>query len=145
MERTMFKFKHLMRERGHGWHSHGHHAGPRGWHGRGEGHRGWKGWSEDGPDSGRGGGRRRMFDGGELRLVLLKLIAEKPRHGYDLIRAIEERTGGGYAPSPGIVYPTLTMLSEMGLIDEQSAEGARKQFAVTPEGTAHLAEHEAEV
>ena len=82
-----------------------------------------------------------MFDGGELRLVLLKLIADKPRHGYDLIRAIEERTGGAYAPSPGIVYPTLTMLSEMGLIDEQLVEGARKLFAVTPEGTAHLAEH----
>jgi DNA-binding PadR family transcriptional regulator len=86
-----------------------------------------------------------MFDGGELRLVLLKLIADKPRHGYDLIRAIEERTGGAYAPSPGIVYPTLTLLSEMGLIDEQLAEGARKQFAVTPEGTVHLAEHDAEV
>jgi DNA-binding PadR family transcriptional regulator len=121
----------------------GHHAGPRGGRsGRGEGGRGW---DEDGPGFGRGGGRRRMFDGGELRLVLLKLIADKPRHGYDLIRAIEERTGGAYAPSPGIVYPTLTLLSEMGLIDEQLAEGARKQFAVTPEGTAHLAEHDAEV
>lgn len=117
--------------------------GPRGGRfGRGEGPRGW---SEDGAGSGHGGGRRRMFDGGELRLVLLKLIADKPRHGYDLIRAIEERTGGAYAPSPGIVYPTLTMLSEMGLIDEQLAEGARKQFAITAEGTAHLAEHEAEV
>ena len=121
----------------------GHHAGPRGGRfGHGEGPRGW---SEDGPGFGRGGGRRRMFDGGELRLVLLKLIADKPRHGYDLIRAIEERTGGAYAPSPGIVYPTLTMLSEMGLIDEQLADGARKLFAITPEGTAHLAEHEAEV
>jgi DNA-binding PadR family transcriptional regulator len=86
-----------------------------------------------------------MFDGGELRLVLLKLIADKPRHGYDLIRAIEERTGGAYAPSPGIVSPTLTMLNEMGLIDEQLAESARKLFAVTPEGTTHLAEHDAEV
>ena len=121
----------------------GHHAGPRGGRsGRGEGPRGW---GEDGPGFGRGGGRRRVFDGGELRLVLLKLIADKPRHGYDLIRAIEERTGGAYAPSPGIVYPTLTMLSEMGLIDEQLAEGTRKQFAITAEGTAHLAEHEAEV
>jgi DNA-binding PadR family transcriptional regulator len=118
--------------------------GPRrGRFGRGEGPRGW---SEEGSGSGRGGGgRRRMFDGGELRLALLKLIADKPRHGYDLIRAIEERTGGAYAPSPGIVYPTLTMLSEMGLIEEQLAEGARKQFAITPEGTAHLAEHESEV
>jgi DNA-binding PadR family transcriptional regulator len=132
-----------MREGRHGRGFHGHHAGPRGgWAGRGEG---WKGWGEDGEGVGRGGGRRRMFDGGELRLVLLKLIADKPRHGYDLIRAIEERTGGAYAPSPGIVYPTLTMLSEMGLIDEQSADGARKQFAITPDGTAHLAEREAEV
>jgi DNA-binding PadR family transcriptional regulator len=139
----MFGFRHAMREGRHGRGFDGHHAGPRGSKfGRGEGGRGW---SEDGPGFGRGGGRRRMFDGGELRLVLLKLIADKPRHGYDLIRAIEERTGGAYAPSPGIVYPTLTLLSEMGLIDEQLAEGARKQFAVTPEGTAHLAEHEAEV
>jgi DNA-binding PadR family transcriptional regulator len=141
----MFGFRHATREGRHGHGFHGHHAGPRGgWSGRGEGWRGRKGWAEDG-ESGRGGGRRRMFDGGELRLVLLKLIAEKPRHGYDLIRAIEERTGGAYAPSPGIVYPTLTMLSEMGLIDEQSADGARKQFAITPDGTAHLAEREAEV
>jgi DNA-binding PadR family transcriptional regulator len=139
----MFGFRHAMREGRHGRGFDGHHAGPRGGrHGRGEGGRGW---DEDGPGFGRGGGRRRMFDGGELRLVLLKLIADKPRHGYDLIRAIEERTGGAYAPSPGIVYPTLTLLSEMGLIDEQLAEGARKQFAVTPEGTAHLAEHDAEV
>jgi DNA-binding PadR family transcriptional regulator len=120
-----------------------HHAGPRrgGPFGRDEGPGGW-----DGEESGRGrGGRRRMFDGGELRLLLLKLIADKPRHGYDLIRAIEELTGGAYAPSPGIVYPTLTLLSEMGLIDEQLAEGARKRFAITPEGTAHLAEHAADI
>jgi DNA-binding PadR family transcriptional regulator len=142
----MFGQRHAMREgrRCHGGDFGGRHMGPRGGRfGRGEGPRGW---GEEGPGSGRGGGgRRRMFDGGELRLVLLKLIADKPRHGYDLIRAIEERTGGAYAPSPGIVYPTLTMLSEMGLIEEQLAEGARKQFAITREGTAHLAEHEAEV
>ena len=137
----MFGFRHAMREGRHGLD--GHHASPRGGRfGRGEGGRGW---GEDGQGFGRGGGRRRMFDGGELRLVLLKLIADKPRHGYDLIRAIEERTGGAYAPSPGIVYPTLTMLNEMGLIDEQLAESARKLFAVTPEGTTHLAEHDAEV
>jgi DNA-binding PadR family transcriptional regulator len=141
----MFGSRHAMREGRscHGDRFDGHHAGPRGGRfGRGEGPRGW---SEDGPGFGRGGGRRRMFDGGELRLVLLKLIADKPRHGYDLIRAIEERTGGAYAPSPGIVYPTLTMLSEMGLVDEQLADGARKLFAITPEGTAHLVEHDAEV
>jgi DNA-binding PadR family transcriptional regulator len=86
-----------------------------------------------------GGGRRgRVFDGGELRLVLLKLIADAPRHGYDLIRAIEELTGGAYAPSPGVVYPTLTLLEDMGLIAEAKAEGAKKQFAITEAGTAEL-------
>ena len=70
-----------------------------------------------------------MFDAGELRLVLLKLIADQPRHGYDLIRAIEEMTHGAYAPSPGIVYPTLTMLQDMGLIEEAKGEGSRKAFA----------------
>ena len=63
-----------------------------------------------------------MFEGGELRLVLLKLIADEPRHGYELIKAIEEMTGGEYAPSPGIVYPTLTMLEDMGLIAEAKSK-----------------------
>jgi DNA-binding PadR family transcriptional regulator len=85
-----------------------------------------------------GGGRRRMFDGGELRLVLLALLEEQPRHGYDLIREIEERTGGAYAPSPGVVYPTLTMLDELEHIEEVKAEGARKRFAITDAGRAHL-------
>ncbi|WP_407696469.1 PadR family transcriptional regulator [Sphingomonas abietis] len=86
----------------------------------------------------RGGGRRRLFDGGELRLVLLRLIGDQPRHGYDLIRGIEERTGGAYAPSPGVVYPTLTMLGDMGHIEEQASGGNRKIFAVTAEGQALL-------
>ncbi|WP_324809006.1 PadR family transcriptional regulator [Sphingomonas sp. LY29] len=90
-------------------------------------------------------GRKRMFGSGELRLVLLKLIADEPRHGYDLIKAIEELTGGDYAPSPGVVYPTLTMLTDMGLIEEQAAEGSRKAFAVTDEGKAHLDENSDEV
>jgi DNA-binding PadR family transcriptional regulator len=95
---------------------------------------------------GRGGrGRRRMFEGGELRLVLLKLIADEPRHGYDLIRAIEDMTGGEYAPSPGVIYPTLTLLQDMGLIEEAPGEGPRKSFQVTPEGRDHLAEREEEV
>jgi DNA-binding PadR family transcriptional regulator len=89
---------------------------------------------------GGGGGRRRMFDGGELKLVLLKLIADTPRHGYDLIREIEAMTGGSYAPSPGVVYPTLTLLDEMNLIAEQQSDGAKKRFAVTDEGRALLAE-----
>ncbi len=94
----------------------------------------------------RGGGRgRRVFDAGELRLVLLKLVADQPRHGYDLIRAIEELTGGAYAPSPGVIYPTVTMLQDMELIEEQRSEGARRLFAVTAGGSAHLAERADEV
>lgn len=90
---------------------------------------------------GHGGGRkRRLFDGGELRLLLLKLIAETPRHGYDLIREIEERTSGTYAPSPGVVYPTLTLLVDMGLIEEAASDGARKLFQITDTGAAHLQE-----
>ncbi len=84
--------------------------------------------------------RRRMFDAGELQLVLLKLIAEAPRHGYELILALETLTSGAYAPSPGVVYPTLTLLQDMGLIAETGTGGARKTYAVTPEGEAHLAE-----
>ena len=107
----------------------------------GFGHRGF-GHRRGRDGEGRGGPRgRRMFDGGELRLVLLKLIADEPRHGYDLIRQVEELTGGAYAPSPGIVYPTLTLLDDMGLIEAQQAEGAKKLFAVTDAGTAHLAEN----
>ena len=86
-----------------------------------------------------------MFEAGELRLVLLKLIADQPRHGYDLIQAMEELTHGSYAPSPCVIYPTLTMLADMGLIRENEAEGSRKIFAVTPEGEAYLAERKEEV
>jgi DNA-binding PadR family transcriptional regulator len=85
-----------------------------------------------------------MFESGELRLVLLKLIADEPRHGYDLIRAIEELTGGEYAPSPGVVYPTLTLLQDMGLIEEAPGEGPRKSFQVTGEGRDYLAERSEE-
>lgn len=114
--------------------------GGRGWHGS------WGPFTFDLGEEGWGGGRRgrrarRIFESGELRLVLLKLISEQPRHGYDLIRAVEEMTGGEYAPSPGIVYPTLTMLQEMGLIEETPGEGARKPFQITEAGTAHLEEN----
>lgn len=98
--------------------------------------------SGEGP---RGGRRARVFDGGELRLVLLKLIAERPRHGYDLIREIETLTAGAYVPSPGVVYPTLTLLDEMGLIAEQQSEGAKKRFAATDGGEQHLADRADEV
>nr|WP_294848880.1 PadR family transcriptional regulator [uncultured Sphingomonas sp.] len=99
-----------------------------------------------GPFGGGGRGRRRrMFDSGELRLVLLKLLADQPRHGYELIKAIEEMTGGDYAPSPGIVYPTLTMLDDMGLIAERKGEDSKKIYEATDDGVAHLAENQVEV
>jgi len=112
---------------------------------------GWGPFHFEFDDSGFGGARRggrrsrRMFESGELRLVLLKLIADEPRHGYDLIRAIEDLTGGEYAPSPGVVYPTLTLLQDMGLIEEAAVEGPRKPFQVTEDGRAHLEEKADEV
>lgn len=117
-----------------------HHFGRRGF-----GHHSSHGWHGDSDEGRSGRSRRRVFDSGELRLVLLKLIADEPRHGYELIRAIEELTGGSYVPSPGMVYPTLTLLDEMGHIAETKSEGARKAFAVTVDGTAHLVERKTEV
>jgi DNA-binding PadR family transcriptional regulator len=92
-----------------------------------------------------GSGRRRMFRSGELRLVLLKLIADEPRHGYELIRAIEDMTGGDYTPSPGVIYPTLTLLQDMELIVETPGEDLKKIFEVTDEGRKTLADSEDEV
>ncbi|WP_086734162.1 PadR family transcriptional regulator [Erythrobacter colymbi] len=103
---------------------------------------------EGGPEGyrGRRGGRRgRMFAQGELRLALLALIAENPSHGYELIKAIEEMTGGDYAPSPGAVYPTLQLLEDEGAIEEAQAEGAKKPFAVTAQGTQELEDRKDEV
>lgn len=93
---------------------------------------------------GRGPGGR-MFQHGDLRLLILALIAETPRHGYELIREIESRLGGAYAPSPGVVYPTLTMLEELGYVTSATTEGSKRQYTVTPEGTAHLAANQASV
>ena len=104
--------------------------------------------SEEGGEGfrGRRGGRRgRMFAPGELRLALLALIAENPSHGYELIKAIEEMTGGDYAPSPGAVYPTLQLLEDEGAIQEAEAEGAKKPFAVTAQGSEELEDRRDEV
>jgi len=128
---------------------HNHHGGPRSgsfrrgpfefeWSFENESGRGGRG------SGGRGGGRRRVFDGEELKLVLLALLGDGPRHGYDLIRQIEDRTGGAYAPSPGIVYPTLTLLDEMDLIEEVKEEGARRRFRITATGTAWVEERRAQ-
>lgn len=112
----------------------------------------WR-WDSDeageGAEESRGPGRRqrrgRMFATGELRLVMLALIAEQPRHGYELIKEIEEMTGGGYAPSPGAVYPTLQLLEDEGAIEQAEAEGAKKPFAATDKGRTELAERSDEV
>lgn len=111
-----------------------HHCAPHG--GFGEGRRGFRGrW---------GGGPARMFGAGDLRYVLLQLISEKPSHGYEIIKSIEERLGGTYAPSPGIVYPMLTMLEEMGWASAVT-EGTRKLYSITEDGAKALAENKAMV
>jgi DNA-binding PadR family transcriptional regulator len=91
----------------------------------------------------RGGRLGRVFDQGDLRYVLLHLIAEKPRHGYELIKAIEDKFGGMYSPSPGVVYPTLTLIEELGLVSVENAGGTRRLYALTAEGTAFLAANRA--
>jgi DNA-binding PadR family transcriptional regulator len=118
------------REEGHGPEAEG-----RGRHGRhhgGPGHR----FFREGP-----GGRGRVFDQGELRFVLLALIAEAPRHGYEIIKAIEDRLGGSYSPSPGVIYPTLTLINELGYATVSETGGGRKLYTITEEGRAHLAEN----
>jgi DNA-binding PadR family transcriptional regulator len=85
-----------------------------------------------------------MFGAGDLRYVLLQLISEKPSHGYEIIKSIQERLGGTYAPSPGIVYPMLTMLEDMGWASSVT-EGTRKLYSITEEGAKALAENKAVV
>jgi DNA-binding PadR family transcriptional regulator len=102
----------------------------------------------DGPRRGRGGGPGggdwfkvgRMLAQGDLKLLALALIAEQPRHGYELIKLIEEKTSGAYSPSPGVVYPTLTFLEEAGYVTAMS-EGAKKRYAITDEGRAYIEEN----
>ena len=92
---------------------------------------------------GRHGGR--LFDYGELRLLLLAMIAERPRHGYELIKAIEDRLGGSYSPSPGVIYPTLAWLDDMGYATIEVEEPGRKRYRITSEGEAFLAANRAAV
>ncbi len=92
---------------------------------------------------GRGGRQPgRLFEHGELRLVVLALIAERPRHGYQIIKEIEDRTAGTYSPSPGVVYPTLTLLEELGHATVAEADG-KKRYAISADGDRHLAAHQA--
>ena len=103
-----------------GRHFGGHHGG---------GRHGWGGGSRMG----------RLFEQGDLRFLILSLIEEKPRHGYEIIKAIEEKLQGLYSPSPGVIYPTLTLLEEMGYATVAQAEGNKKLYAITDEGRAFLA------
>ena len=82
----------------------------------------------------------RMLAQGDLRLIALALIAEQPRHGYEIIKVLEDKTAGWYSPSPGIVYPTLTYLEEAGYVTAE-VEGAKKRYTITDEGRAHLEEN----
>jgi DNA-binding PadR family transcriptional regulator len=82
-----------------------------------------------------------MFDQGHLKFVILGLLAEKPRHGYEIIKEIEEKFGGMYSPSPGTVYPTLTMLEDLGYAKVTPEESGKKVYEITDEGRAHLAEN----
>lgn len=107
-------------------HGHGRHRGP-GLFERGGGRRGGR------DEFGRGGGGR-FFGPGDLRSLLLWLIGEKPRHGYELIKAVEQLVGGAYSPSPGSVYPILSLLEDMGQIEATSSEGGKKLFAITDAG-----------
>lgn len=135
--------------------SHGGHCGPREERHRGR-HGGWEafmgrgrgfGGGFGGPfgGGGFGGDRERLFDSGELRLVILGLVAEKPSYGYEIIKAIEERLSGGYAPSPGVVYPTLTLLEEEGFATVSNAEGSKKLYTVTEQGAEYLKTNQATV
>ena len=129
---------------------HDHHGGFAFGHGFGRGMRGphradfgpgWEGREARGRGHGhgrRGGGR--LFDHGTLRWVLLSLIADKPSHGYELIKAVETKLGGAYSPSPGVIYPSLTLLEEMGAL-ESEAQGGKKLYSITEAGRALLDEN----
>jgi DNA-binding PadR family transcriptional regulator len=111
-------------------------GGPAGW--------GFEGFGDlwgakGGPRRSRHGGR--MFEQGDLKLVVLRLLEEKPRHGYEIIKELEGRLGGAYSPSPGTVYPTLTLLEDMGFARVVPEEGGKKIYEITDEGRKHLAEH----
>ena len=146
----------------HHYDEHFEHAGPSD---RGQ-HRMWRkfaamgrrgGWGFGGPGGGFGPGGwggfgnwgdnfriGRMLASGDLRLIALYFIEQQPRHGYDLIKAIEDKTGGVYVPSPGVVYPALTFLEEAGYVTS-TAEANKRLYTITEEGKAHLSDNRAAV
>lgn len=119
----------------------------------GPGRGGWGGFDPDftgwfgGGRRGRGGPFRggRMFEQGDLKYVILQLLDEKPRHGYEIIKALEERFGGMYSPSAGTVYPTLTLLEDLGYARVTVEEGGKKVYSITDEGRAYLAQNRSAV
>src|SRR5713101_7910419 len=108
---------------------------PRPWEafGFGFGPRGWA-WG------GRGPRRRQWFEAGDMKYVILKLLRDKPRHGYEVMKELEERMHGCYSPSPGTVYPTLQWLEDEGLVKAKEVDG-KKVYEITPEGLKFLDEH----
>jgi DNA-binding PadR family transcriptional regulator len=112
-------------------HFFGRHQG-----GRGFGHFG-KGFMDGGGFGGRAFGMGRKLASVDLQLLILGLLAEKPRHGYEIIKALEEKSKGFYIPSPGMVYPALTYLEEIGHATVE-AVGARKLYHITDAGKEHL-------
>ena len=121
--------------------------------GRGSSFRGGRGgfWAEMGEGWGRHGRHQfggefggRLFDSGELRLVILSYIAEKPSHGYEIMKGIAEKMGGVYTPSAGVVYPTLNQLEDEGFATA-TTEGGKKQYTITEAGRAELEAHKARI
>ncbi|HEX6534883.1 MAG TPA: PadR family transcriptional regulator [Gemmatimonadaceae bacterium] len=129
------------------WHEH-RCGGFRTWAGAGRGFDpDFMGWFWGAP-RGRHGRRfrgGRMFEQGDLKYVILRLLEEKPRHGYEIIKEIEDRFGGAYSPSPGTVYPTLSMLEDLGYARAQVEEGGKKIYEITDEGRRYLAENHSTV
>jgi len=128
----------------HGHHGHDDHESHEGRWAAGRHRRRFGGFGFGGRHGMGGGGMNpddlragRMLAQGDLRLVALALIAQAPRHGYEIIKLVEEKTSDWYSPSPGIVYPTLTYLEEAGYVTA-SAEGSKKLYTITEEGRAYL-------
>jgi DNA-binding PadR family transcriptional regulator len=128
-------------------------CGNTGSHGSGRHGWGWgfdpsaAGWFWAGKGRGRGGPFRggRIFEQGDLKYVVLQLLAEKPRHGYEVIKELEERFGGSYAPSAGTVYPTLSLLEDLGYASVATEEGGKKVYSITDEGRRYLEENKSAV
>ncbi|MEQ1950572.1 PadR family transcriptional regulator [Mesorhizobium sp. CN2-181] len=136
-------FHHFRRSHDHcgGWSMTAGEGGGRFGGRRGGGMGGPFGRHRGGPFGGRG---PRMFDPGALRLVVLGLIAEEPRHGYDIIKALEAKFQGAYSPSPGAIYPMLQMLEEADLVVSQ-ANGNKRLYSITEQGKAYLEENAEEL